>query len=139
MSKKSWTRLMDFCRFGSNSERSARFRYLFHTHHQYCDEFVHGRDGNPLAAVYFTHETLHRIDTKAIMRAIQERVLYGYEQEEFMPEKRIEKAAMEIICSLPNAGLGCVVMDPFHLQDLKNKIVAALEAAFKPAKKKPGA
>lgn len=80
--KKSWTRLMDFCKFGSIAERKAKLDLLFYTHHQYCDEFINLKTGEPLVALYFHPEAIHRIELKAIMAEIQKEVLYRFEQEQ---------------------------------------------------------
>lgn len=131
MPKKSWTRLIDFCRFGSESERAAKFNYIFLTHHKNSDEIVHSKHGEPLAAVYFTYDALHRIELKSFMRQIQERVLYAYEQDEMMPGHKAEKAAQEIIESLPTGPMNVVIMDPFQVQDLKNKLTFIFESLMK--------
>lgn len=82
MSKKSWVKLLKFCNFGSLQEKEAKLNRLFFTHHQNCDEFIHMKTGEPLVAVYFHPEALHRIELKALMADIKKRVLYANELDE---------------------------------------------------------
>ena len=80
MSKKSWVKLIGFCNFGSPEEKKAKLDYLFYTHHQNCDEFINLKTGEPLVAVYFHPDAIHRIETKSIMKEIQKRVIYSCEE-----------------------------------------------------------
>lgn len=82
MSKKSWVRLLGFCKFESEAEKKAKLDYLFYSHHKDCEELIHLKTGEPLVAVYFHPDALHRIEVKFIMREIQKIVLYASEYED---------------------------------------------------------
>jgi hypothetical protein len=73
--KAIWTRLssMVLKQGGDTRFMEPRFENLFMRHHKNADELVLDKDGNPLAAVYFTPRGWRPGDLRALMQAIRER------------------------------------------------------------------
>lgn len=73
--KQMWTRLsrMVLNKGGDTRFMEPRFENLFMRHHKNADELVLTKDGEPLAAVYFTPKGRHPEDLRSLMAAIRER------------------------------------------------------------------
>ena len=81
--KKSWTRLTNFAKFGSEVERKAKLNYLFAAHHQNSDQMIYATsDGQVLAAIYFHPDALRRIEIKDFVKRIQQELLFAWELKE---------------------------------------------------------
>lgn len=74
--KQMWTRLASMVqKQGGNTKfMEPRFEHLFMRHHKNADELVLDKEGNPLAAVYFTPKGRHPGDLRALMSAVRDRV-----------------------------------------------------------------
>lgn len=71
--KKSWTRLIP--KGLSPEETEARFNYMFMAHHGNAEEMITDKNGNPVAAVYFTPQAYRRIEIKEFLRELRESFL----------------------------------------------------------------
>jgi hypothetical protein len=82
--KKSWTKLIpnmgDFARKASKTR--SKFNYLFCKHHRHACEMIYDKEGEPMAAIYFTPQAMDKEQNKRFFRAVQERTLYAYELED---------------------------------------------------------
>ena len=61
---------------------NAWFLRLFYKHHKHACEMLFSKDGECLAAIYYTPAAKDRQETKAIFKAVRERTLYGFEMGE---------------------------------------------------------
>lgn len=65
----------------SEATKLEIFKHMFLKHHRNAQEVIFNKNGQPLAAVYFTPVGIHQEEFKNLMREIQNRVQYAGDAE----------------------------------------------------------